>query len=244
MGDKSQKSETRIHPALTGAGLASEQAASNWFGSSGDAPSQYVGIDPARRQGMNESLQMAQQGTAVPGAGLGNWLATQQGQFLNANPYMDEVVNRSVQAGMPGITGGFAKAGRFGGGAMANAYQDMAQRTAANLYGQNYQQERGRMMQSLGMMPQMYEAQFADQSKMMQMGAMEEQDQRNLRSEEMRAWGAPMQKVGMYNQALQGNPLSAYRKTETWQPFDWGGAAVGMVGGMMSPSVPGMGGGK
>jgi hypothetical protein len=244
MGDKSQKSETNIHPALQGSGIASLGLADDWFTDAGPMPSQYVGIDPLRRQGMEQSAQMAQQGTAVPGAGLGNWLATQQGQFLSpdSNPWLRQNVQGAVQAGMPGITGGFAKAGRFGGGAMANAYQDMAQSTAAQLYGQNYQRERQNMMSSLGMMPQMYEAQFADQAKMMQMGQMYEQDQAQQQQEAMRQWAAPMTRVGMYNQAMQSNPLSAYRKTESWQPFDWAGAGMSAVSGMMSPQIPGMGG--
>lgn len=244
MGDKSQKTETNIHPALQGVGRSMIKETSNWYANAGALPSQYVGIDPSRQMGMQRAEQMAQQGTAVPQAGLGNWLATQQGAFLGpeSNPWLQQNVQRAIQAGMPGITSGFAAQGRFGSGAMANAYQDLAQRTAANLYGQNYQMERDRMMQSLGQLPQMYQAQFADARELERVGMMREADVGQQQAEQMRQYMWPIQKIGMAQQAYASNPLAAYRKTESWQPFDWGGAAVSMVGGMLQPSVPGMGG--
>lgn len=79
------------------------------------------------------------------------------GGYLNANPYLDNQYNAASNAltrsfrdaTMPGIQGGFARAGRFGSG-MQVAQEEAAQRAlgeslgdlGANMYGQNYAQER------------------------------------------------------------------------------------------------------
>lgn len=91
-----------------------------------------------------------------------NMLAgTAGGGYLNANPYIDSQYNAASNAltrnfrdaTMPGIQGGFARAGRFGSG-MQVAQEEAAQRAlgeslgdlGANMYGQNYAQERQNML--------------------------------------------------------------------------------------------------
>jgi hypothetical protein len=82
------------------------------------------------------------------------------GKYLNSNPYLDEMfgsasdaVTRAYQtATAPQTDANFASAGRYGSGAMMNArsnnQQDLAKQLgglSSEIYGKNYQTERGRM---------------------------------------------------------------------------------------------------
>lgn len=86
---------------------------------------------------------------------------TAKGDFLNANPYLDQMYGQAAknltqqfnEGVMPGINATFGSAGRTGSGAHALAtgravgeLSDSLGTMAANLYGGNYQSERDRMM--------------------------------------------------------------------------------------------------
>ena len=65
-------------------------------------------------------------------------------------------------------------------------------------------------------------------------------------AEEMRQFEYP-QRVEQQNlQMLAANPLMAQSMTKASTPFDWSGAILGMVGGLLNPlqSIFGGGGGK
>ena len=90
---------------------------------------------------------------------------TAQGDYLNANPYLDAMYNQAAgkvtdsfnEGVMPAINATFGSAGRTGSGAHALAtgraageLADTLGTMSSNLYGGNYQSERDRMMSAAG----------------------------------------------------------------------------------------------
>ena len=215
-----------------------------------ELPSQYVGISDPRQQGMNQIMGVAnqsmnplQQGVAY-GSALPEWQKTLSGGYLNANPYIDDIVGRSAQQAGASQVGGFATGGRFGSGAMANAIADSTMATASNLYGANYQNERNRMMQALGQTGAMDQLQFADRNRqvdernrqysdaarMQGVGQQYEQDELSMAQEEMRQYMNPYMKQQVFESSLMTNPLNnAGTQIET-KSFDFGGALAGVAG--------------
>lgn len=130
-----------------------------------------AGFTPAQLQ----SQQMIQ-GLTGPAQGLANLggmenARTLSGAYLSpdTNPYLQAtydaaargVTTQFSQGTLPGVTAAAQRAGQFGSSAMgetmqgaANSYQQNLQDLAANIYGGNYQQERARQTQQLGLAPQ------------------------------------------------------------------------------------------
>lgn len=86
------------------------------------------------------------------------------GEFLNANPYLDEMFGRASSAVgeqfrknvMPGIASAFSAGGRYGSNAMQEGLGQAEQRygetlgnLATDIYGQNYARERALQQQAL-----------------------------------------------------------------------------------------------
>lgn len=242
MGDKSQKTQIRIDNQLAAYSGNALQGARSLYQDQRELPSTYVGMDPRRRYGLAQEAALAAGGTPVPRASVNEYLKNVGGGYLNANPYARQIVNRSVMASLNPIVSGFAGAGRFGSGAYANAVADMAQETASRIYGGLYESERDRMQQALGYAPQMYEMQYADPRTLQAAGQQYEADRYAQAQEQVRQFMWPYQKQSLYEQSLGASPLNAARKSEQWQPFDWKGAGLQMVSGLLSPQMPGMGG--
>jgi hypothetical protein len=71
------------------------------------------------------------------------------GQYLSgANPYMDELINRSQQDAANQVAGRFASSGRYGSGQFSRAVADTTGRIATEARMQDYEQERARQMQA------------------------------------------------------------------------------------------------
>jgi hypothetical protein len=247
------KTENKLDPRLDEQSTYGLTRSRELYGRADQMPSQYVGISDPRQQGMeqimgvaNQRMNPLQQGVAY-GSALPEWQKTLSGGYLNANPYIDDIVGRSAQQAGASQVGGFATGGRFGSGAMANAIADSTMATASNLYGANYQNERNRMMEALGQTGAMDQLQFADRDRqiadrnrqysdaerMQGVGQQYEQDQLSLAQEEMRQYMNPYMQQQMFERSLSSSPLNrAGTRTES-RGFDWGGAIMGIAGGMM-----------
>ena len=198
-------------------------------------PSQYVGISDPRQSALDQIMGISGQrgGSMVPGAALGEWQKTLQGGYLDANPYIDDIVGRAAQQAGGSQVGGYATQGRFGSGAMANAVADATMSTASNLYGANYQNERNRMMGALGQSGAMEALQYADAARQMGVGQQYEADQSQQAMEAMRQYVPPYMQQQMYEGSLASNPLNKQGTQTSHTPFDWGGAMMNMAGNVM-----------
>ena len=76
---------------------------------------------------------------------------TLQGDYLNSNPYLDKTYDRALEGVLPGLNATFGGAGRSGSGVHAMSAGKASSDLANQIYGGNYQMERGRMMQAAGM---------------------------------------------------------------------------------------------
>jgi len=161
--------------------------------------------------------------------------STASGAMLNSNPYIDatfekaaQPVMRSFSEGvMPGIQGGFAKAGRYGSGAQANAEDTAIQQygrtlgdLATGIYGQNYAQERQNQLSAAGTIGSAYSQERANQ-----LGAIGGLSSRDLTGEGLRlsaagaadsAWnaerGREMQGAQAAGNMAQGSAEQIYRQ--------------------------------
>ena len=238
MGTKQEsESKTRINPLLAEQGEFAVNEARNIYDSmQGNRPSTYVGISPERQEALNMVLSQARGGgTGVAQTALDQYNATMRGDYLNNNPYLDEIVQRSVGAAGSAPISGFASSGRFGSGAMANAMADAMQSTAANLYGQNYQQERNRMMSMLDRSAQVDDLQYQDAQRIAGVGQQFEQDQVAQVQEALNQYNADAQTLQSFLGLLTGNPLmgevTTTMKSSSMDPM---AIASGVMGGLAS----------
>ncbi len=116
----------------------------------GYTPQQVTAQQVARRQGIGQGVE-------------GQLRNTMQGDYLNANPYLDQTYDRAASAMtrnwnesvLPGVNSTFSLSGRTGAGAHQAAVDQQADQLGRQLsglgteiYGQNYQQERERQQQA------------------------------------------------------------------------------------------------
>ena len=112
--------------------------------------------------------------------------STINGDFLNNNPYLDQMYDRASSAvtrsfndvQVPGMNAVFAKSGRTGSGLHANAYDmqlDNLGRTleglSANIYGGDYANERQRMLQASALAPEVAAQDYTDMNAALQAGS-------------------------------------------------------------------------
>lgn len=172
----------------------------------------------------NTRAQQAQQ--ALGGAGSDQLNATASGAFLNANPYLDQqfehaagkVKEQFSDITNPAIAATFGSAGRTGSGLHQATLTDAAGQVgdslsglANDIYGQNYQQERGRQLQAGAQLGQLglgaanigeglYQG---DQSRAL--GAAGQLTDENLALQGLSQQGA----LGALSNSLQGQGLAA-----------------------------------
>jgi len=229
MGDTETK--TKINPWLAGQSYFAGNEARRLYETMGDAPEQYVGISGQRQGAMDQMMALTQRrgGSGVPQAAVGEWNRIMGGEYLDggANPYLNDIVNRSANQAGAAQMGGFAGGGRFGSGAMANAMASAMQGTASNLYGANYQNERQNMMAAMGHAPMMEQMQYADMMRQQQVGQQYEDDQANRNKQDMVNWMQPYMRLQQFEQSLGNNQLG--KESTVTKSFDWGGAAMGLL---------------
>lgn len=83
------------------------------------------------------------------------------GQYLNNNPFMDQMIQRSNQEVGDQVNGQFGLAGRTGGGANQAVLADRLSANDLGIRYQNYAQERQNQQQAAGQAPSLYSSQFA-----------------------------------------------------------------------------------
>jgi hypothetical protein len=147
-------------------------------------------VDPA--MGGGGGLQ------GVANLGAGETARTLSGQYLDpaSNPWLGKtyemaaapMVSQFQTATMPGIMAAAQRQGQFGSSAMTEA-MNLAGGTlgkslsdlSTQIYGGNYQQERARQMQTMGLLPQTLQASYYPQQVLYGMGAQQqEQSQAEL----------------------------------------------------------------
>lgn len=113
-------------------------------------------MSPESQQAIDMTTARANQGT--PGADL--YQKTLDGGFLNSNPYIDATYNMAADKVKAGVGSQFEGAGRYGSGANQDVLGQNLGNLATQIYGGNYNQERQRQQEALGMAPMMQGADY------------------------------------------------------------------------------------
>lgn len=82
-------------------------------------------------------------------AGTDQMLKTVNGDYLNANPYLDATYKKAADQVGAGIDSRFSAAGRYGSGAHQGVLGTSLGNLATDIYGGNYQAERGRQSSAM-----------------------------------------------------------------------------------------------
>lgn len=222
-----------------------------------------AGLDPLHTQGIQQTVDAAT-GQIIPTA-TDTYMKTARGDFLGANPFVDQMFNRAAQGvvnqytgtTMPNIDTAANRANALGG----SAYQEYADRArfdlgqnlnnlATQIYGGNYMNERGLQQQAMMGAPQMLEGNLRGAQAMLGAGDIRrgiEQDILNLGYEDFeRARLQDYSNLDVLGNAL-GISMGGGGTTITQQPSFYqanpvagaiGGGALGYLGANMMGQNP------
>jgi hypothetical protein len=158
---------------------------------------------------------------------------TVSGNFLSGNPFFQGAFQPAAQAAqtqfqqtLGDIASKSSLAGRYGSGAMGNlqdratgAFGQQLANTAGQLAYQNYEAERQRQQQALGMAPSMASADYQDIQNMLQAGQIREGYQGQQQQADIAKFNflqnQPQQNLQNYLSLVYGNPLGRVASSTT-----------------------------
>lgn len=166
-------------------------------------------FSPVQEQAMAGIQDRAMSGSPVNQAAQQQITGTLSGDYLNSNPYLDATYNKAAGAVRGSMDSQFSRGGRYGSGIHQGAMGESLSGLANNIYGDNYQAERGRQMQAIPYANQIANQDYADYGKLMDVGnVVQGQGQRVLDDNVNRfnyEQNAPYQNLGNYGSMIQGN---------------------------------------
>lgn len=155
---------------------------------------QLAPFNPTQQQGMDYLTGSAAPSAQLAGTGAGQVASTLQGDYLNSNPYLDAayqqasrgLVNQYQTAIAPSTIANAQKAGVGGGSAqyeqqlndqfgLGTNLSDLA----AQIYGGNYQAERGRQVEAAQMIPGLQGALAAPGQQLLGVGTLQQGQQQS-----------------------------------------------------------------
>jgi hypothetical protein len=194
---------------------------------------------------------------------LGGISNTAAGQYLNANPYQQQMMQAATrpleqafsERVLPGISSLYSKSGRLGSGSMERALSSASEGfgrsvgdITANIAGTQYQQERGIQQQAALQLaalaqaaPSLYSQQFIPAQQLGQVGAAREAIAGQPLQEEMNrfAYGQrlPYEQLSGFLSSVYGSPLGSYGSPAPQQQFT--NPTVGALGGALGGGIGG-----
>jgi hypothetical protein len=231
----------------------------------------YVSPSEQTLTALQQQENIARQASPFLGAAQGAYLqslgglsGTAAGQYLNANPYQQQMMQaatRPLQQAfseqvLPGISSLYSRSGRLGSGSMERALGTVSEQfgrslgdITSNIAGQQYQQERGLQQQAALQLanlaqaaPQIYGQQFLPSQTLGQIGAQREAIAAQPLQEQMSRYAfqqqLPYQQLSGYLSSVYGSPLGSFG-TPAAQPQYSPNRTVGALGGAL---VGGLGG--
>lgn len=164
----------------------------------------YVDYSPETNQALDMISGRATAGSDLTRGASKNLLDTVNGTYLNGNPYIEDIISRSMtdvtdnfsNNVLPGIASNFAQSGRYGSGIQQNLTADAvgqmsreAMGVASGIRYDNYNTERDRQMQAVSQAPTLAANDYFDAQQLMGVGsAREAMEQAKLQDEMDRYW--------------------------------------------------------
>ena len=197
---------------------------------------------PQTEQALGRIQQRATAGSPLDTAAQQGTLATAQGQYLNANPYLTQAMQPAIseyqRAVVPAIDSSFSLAGRYGSGAHQGAHANAQEALARGLSGiafQNYGMERGYQNQALGQLPGMAQLDYGDPARLLAVGQTRQgQAQQQINSEIERfnfGQNVQAQKLAQYMGLIGGN--YGGQMIGTQQQPTYNNPLAGILGGLL-----------
>jgi hypothetical protein len=195
---------------------------------------------------------------------LGGLSGTAAGQYLNANPYQQQMIAAATrpltqaygEQVLPGISSLYSKSGRLGSGSMERALGTATEQfgrsigdISANIAGTQFQQERGLQQQAALQLanlaqqaPQIYAQQFIPAQQLAQIGAQREAIAAQPLQEQMSRFAyqqrLPYEQLSGYLSSVYGSPLGSFG-TPAPQPQFAGNQTIGAIGGGLAGGLGG-----
>lgn len=163
----------------------------------------FAGLSPETQSALALQTGRALAGSPLTAAAQGQLTDTLSGMYLDptGNPAFRRAAN-DIQSRIAGM---YASAGRYGSGAMAN----QANEALSNLAAQSYNQERENMIRGMMFAPQLAQQDYFDLAKLAEVGGVREDLAQQAINEAIArhnyAQMEPWQRLGLYNQLVQGN---------------------------------------
>lgn len=187
-----------------------------------------AGFSPEQLAGQEMMINRALGGNQLVGQAESEIGRNISGQYLNANPYIDQSVNRALSritdqyktSTLPSTMAQFQRAGAFGGSAhqesLARQEQGLGQAlgdTASQMYGANYAQERQNQLAALGMADRYGNADYQDAMALMQVGDLRQRQMQELadydRSQFQQGWQYPYDQLNYMQGLITGSPYQS-----------------------------------
>jgi hypothetical protein len=228
----------------------------------------YVSPSEQTLTALQAQENIARQQSPILGAAQGAFLqslggisGTAAGQYLNANPYQEQMMQAATrpleqafsQQVLPGISSLYSKSGRLGSGSMERALSSASEGfgrslgdITSNIAGSQYQQERGLQQQAALQLanlaqqaPSLYGQQFIPSQQLAQVGAQREAIAAQPLQEAMNRFSyeqqLPYQQLSGFLSSVYGSPLGSFGVPSTMQPSTnrtTGALAGGLAGGL------------
>jgi hypothetical protein len=202
----------------------------------------YVPFSGQTEAAMQLQEQRALAGSPLLGSSQQEIQNILSGQYLDpsTNPYLQQAYERAAGGVQSDIASQFAKAGRYGSGAMTETLGKSLGDIASQIYGGAYQQERARQLQAAQLAPQLAQQDYADISRLAQVGQSREGLQEAALADAMQRFQfeqqKPYTKLREYLASI-GAPYA--QQTVTAEPI-----SRNLAGGLLSGAVLGAGLGK
>lgn len=182
------------------------ESAQNLYNQGGTPVAGFTGDTQAGFQGIRDIASNNQLGNSATGLATN----TLNGGFLGSNPYLDATFNKAALATQNQLASQFARSGRnvdASEGLRSQQLNDLA----TNIYGGNYQAERDRMQQTLGMSPALNASQYTGSNALLGIGAAQQQQNQAQLDQPGNALDQYLQRVsGSYGQ-VNTQPTSGNR---------------------------------
>jgi len=230
----------------------------------------YIPPSEQTLQALQQQENIARQPSPFLGAAQGAYMqslgglsGTAAGQYLNANPYQQQMMAAATrpltqafsEQVLPGISSLYSKSGRLGSGSMERALGTAAETygrglgdITSNIAGQQYQQERGLQQQAALQLanlaqaaPQIYGQQFLPSQTLGQIGAQREAIAAQPLQEQMSRFAyqqrLPYEQLSGYLSSVYGSPLGQFG-TPAAQPT-YQNRTAGALGGALAGGLGG-----
>lgn len=189
-------------------------------------------------EALGQRADLARQGFAPQQAAAQQLGQTIAGDYLSpeTNPFLRETFNQAADVIQPRLSGMFSAGGRYGSGAHQEELGRTLGNLATNIYGGNYQQERGRQLQSTFAAPSFALSRFSDADQLAKVGQEREGLGQAQLSDAIARFNfgqtQPQQKLAQYSGLLQGAPGGETTVAQPYYRNPLGGALGGALGGL------------